>query len=694
MTKKGQGAPLAPVEQLLSGCLLVDVTRFSSALIRTGVERVIGALAQVAESYPLVPFVTRSRDEIDILSPDYFALVRAFFAKDSTGFDSHRSRYHENRTPFDVPKLRLKLLAQPIATVNAKKAAALSRAILAWNYTFESPNIDFYFDRLEDALERVHFLGIDFLVWTDHESFPRWHESVGMTRYLMLLRRAHNICFISKHVEDTFQRRIARGWSGRSSIAYPGCDALGQLSTSTVRADCSFAVVGTIEPRKMSLMILDVAERMAKAGRQFSLLFLGGLSGLLTPDEAARFKALESGIGPVRWLPHQSDEQLRRHISEARALIYLSTGEGYGAPPTEALSLGVPCIVSENLPCLEAIGSGGIVKIQCTDPTALEAAMSQFMDMEFAAKKRAEIDPSKLPTWRGFATQLVEWALNGSQRAFSHRQMLEYRQAYVELATGRGNLEYEDDSLAAWYGRALQEIRQEMGAGQGFAANSLRTLRGESPDPAEASSLTAAAAHHVMLARMERHATGPMNDPVEWLYWLSSEYLGRALTKAELSTWMGNAMRLSSPISAIASFAGCDEALAKRSDPLLPLWLDFVREWARYEIVLKADDLPVQESVLRDSFRQLLGREPDHEAWFAHLQHQVSTRDTMTSFLLSDEHLNMVSQLWAYGWALSRLGVSIAGLDPGVGGKASSSGTERRWAPVVMNGAAPSPQAT
>jgi glycosyltransferase involved in cell wall biosynthesis len=59
-------------------------------------------------------------------------------------------------------------------------------------------------------------------------------------------------------------------------------------------------------------------------------------------------------------LPHLSSAQLEYLLTKARGLIYPSFNEGFGYPPLEAMSVGVPCVVSDCTSLPEVCGDAVI----------------------------------------------------------------------------------------------------------------------------------------------------------------------------------------------------------------------------------------------------------------------------------------------------------------------------------------------
>ena len=110
----------------------------------------------------------------------------------------------------------------------------------------------------------------------------------------------------------------------------------------------SFLMLGTLEPRKNHLLILDVWERMFRANREHtpSLIIIGQWGwqyGALTHrlDQCLRLKV------PIRLLRRCDDNQVKQQLQVARALLFPSLVEGFGLPLLEALARGTPVIASD-----------------------------------------------------------------------------------------------------------------------------------------------------------------------------------------------------------------------------------------------------------------------------------------------------------------------------------------------------------
>ena len=124
-----------------------------------------------------------------------------------------------------------------------------------------------------------------------------------------------------------------------------------------------FLSVCTLEPRKNLDAVIRAFVAAARAGHIGSetRLVLVGDMGWMTE----KILAAHSASGEIRerivFTGFVADEDLAALYSGAQAFVYMSLYEGFGLPPLEAMSCGVPVVTSNNSSLPEVVGDAGIL---------------------------------------------------------------------------------------------------------------------------------------------------------------------------------------------------------------------------------------------------------------------------------------------------------------------------------------------
>lgn len=107
-----------------------------------------------------------------------------------------------------------------------------------------------------------------------------------------------------------------------------------------------FITIGTIEPRKNHRFLLDLWTELAADLPQERMpqLLICGARGWNNADVFARLDADPMMGRHVFEMPGLTDGQIAALLQGARGALFPSHAEGFGLPPVEALSLGVPVI--------------------------------------------------------------------------------------------------------------------------------------------------------------------------------------------------------------------------------------------------------------------------------------------------------------------------------------------------------------
>ena len=168
-----------------------------------------------------------------------------------------------------------------------------------------------------------------------------------------------------------------------------------------------FIAVGTIEPRKNHLLLLNVWRDLAKAGGRVPRLVLVGPRGWdneQVVDLLERSPLLAPHVAEVSGL---GTPGLRRLVAGACALLMPSFDEGYGLPLAEALAEGTP-VVASAIPVFQEVSQDRAMLIDPIDGAAWRDAI--VMLAARASPTRTWLADQarwyKAPTWDGYFRDL------------------------------------------------------------------------------------------------------------------------------------------------------------------------------------------------------------------------------------------------------------------------------------------------
>lgn len=124
---------------------------------------------------------------------------------------------------------------------------------------------------------------------------------------------------------------------------------------------CGYTLfVGTIEPRKNIIALLDAYARLSYAMRKRWPLVLSGYQGWRSEDIHERIQQAERE-GWVRYLGFTPAEELPLLFAGARLFAFPSLYEGFGLPVLEAMASGVPVVCSDSSSLPEVVGKVGLM---------------------------------------------------------------------------------------------------------------------------------------------------------------------------------------------------------------------------------------------------------------------------------------------------------------------------------------------
>lgn len=172
-----------------------------------------------------------------------------------------------------------------------------------------------------------------------------------------------------------------------------------------------FICLGTIEPRKNHLLLLQVWRRLvAISGASAPRLLLIGQRGWENENIVHLLERSPWPQSCVAEAAHLSDAEVGRLLGGARALLFPSFAEGYGLPLAEALALGVPALCSD-LPALREVGGEVPEYLDPLDGTGWLRVVLEYAAPDSAARARqlARLATWSAPRWDSHMQQVVSW---------------------------------------------------------------------------------------------------------------------------------------------------------------------------------------------------------------------------------------------------------------------------------------------
>jgi glycosyltransferase involved in cell wall biosynthesis len=129
--------------------------------------------------------------------------------------------------------------------------------------------------------------------------------------------------------------------------------------------------VGTLEPRKNLIALVDAVERVPQA----CPLVLVGRDGWRSREIHRRLRRARKGV--VHWIHDAADSELPSLYRGARFTVVPSFGEGWGLPVQESLAQGIPCIAAR-AGALPEVGGDLVRYVAPGDTDALTAAIADW----------------------------------------------------------------------------------------------------------------------------------------------------------------------------------------------------------------------------------------------------------------------------------------------------------------------------
>ncbi len=269
----------------------------------------------------------------------------------------------------------------------------------------------------DELLERLVGRGVTtgFLVAdVMPEQHPEWFSDGVVDRFGRFLR-AHlrwsdHVASISRSTTDDLA--VVAGALGRTRPFHVVHVTMGAdfsergPRVATGGSSRTLLSVGSLEPRKNHVLLLDLFDRLRDRHSDVELLLVGRETTLSGPV-LERIRSHPEHGRRLRWEPRLDDEGLAEAYARAFLVLVPSRYEGYGIPVVEALARGVPTIASTGGALPEA-GGDAAEYASADDPDEwlrlVERHLTDPAHHEAAARRAAAFDP---PTWKRSAERLA-----------------------------------------------------------------------------------------------------------------------------------------------------------------------------------------------------------------------------------------------------------------------------------------------
>jgi FkbM family methyltransferase len=303
-----------------------------------------------------------------------------------------------------------------------------AKTVVPWGCDLVVPELPFEAERTAayrglgsaSVLRSLSMVGYDVIPIVAAEKVVT-EVSTDFVGYLSVLKHADRVSSISRTSKHSFQAFAAM--AAAEGLRPPKIEAhelpaeplkLDSDRLEAARSELRIAagpvilVVGSHEPRKNHLAILEATERLwaARGDSAFQLLFLGW-SGWLSGEFDELVGQLLATGRPILVRKRCTEDELWTAYRLARFSVFPSLLEGFGLPIAESLACGTPVVTSNYGSMAEVAEKGGCVLVDPRDVDALEQAMAMLLDDDDALRKlREEALSVDTGTWECYANQL------------------------------------------------------------------------------------------------------------------------------------------------------------------------------------------------------------------------------------------------------------------------------------------------
>lgn len=409
--------------------ILLDVTGTSALDRKTGIERVVRGLVKAMLDSP----------------PSGYRIEPVYLSNEG-GAWLYRRASQLACNVLDVPAGRL-----VDEVVEASNGDILITMDLSGDTLIQAHQSGLYID-MQNRGVAVHAVVYDLLPVLMPDVFPPGAD-VTHGRWLQAVSSFDGAVCISRAVADeliSWRRNYGRlaldrrpynvGWFHLgadidNSVPSHGLPPSAQQVLNQLSARVSFLMVGTIEPRKGHLQVIEAFHRLWQKGLDVNLVVVGKEGWKHLPDSMRRNiptiveklqKHPEAGKR-LFWLDGISDEYLEFVYANCDCLIAASYGEGFGLPLIEAKRHNI-AVIARDIPVFREVAGPSTNFFKGTDPEDLAKHIASTIGINNSPRDIESKQPSM--DWMKSSREFLRITLEGGW--YRHEVSEKFRRKALE----------------------------------------------------------------------------------------------------------------------------------------------------------------------------------------------------------------------------------------------------------------------
>ena len=376
--------------------LLLDISALAGEDLKTGIQRVVRSVLMDLLQHP----------------PAGFRVEPVFLAQESGSFFYRYARDFISKLHGADEQSKTLLQNEPIDFQSGD-------IFLGLDLYPDVRHGGIYFKKLRDAGVRIYFVVYDLLPLQFPSYFPP-EVDIHHNEWMSVVAKGDGVLCISRSVADDVKawfdsihpirdHPFSIGWF------HLGADIDQSLPTKgfpegfdeellQFSAAPTILMVGTVEPRKGHLQVLNAFELLWMKGMKVNLVIVGK-KGWMIDDVAHRFASHSKLNQEFFWYSNISDEALLKLYATADGVVMASEGEGFGLPLIEAAQHGCP-VLARDLPVFREVA--GEHATYFTDSSPLQLARVLYLWIKKIGYGSAAASTDMLwSTWQESTARIV-----------------------------------------------------------------------------------------------------------------------------------------------------------------------------------------------------------------------------------------------------------------------------------------------